>query len=99
MRDAMYADQSKLDQASLVKTAAGLGLDQNSFESCLKSSKYKTGVEHDVQAGSEAGVNGTPTFFINGEFLSGVQSDADFTKIIDRQLSAPGGKALAQASH
>jgi hypothetical protein len=30
--------------------------------------------------------------------LSGVRSDADFTKIIDRQLSAPGGKGSTQAS-
>jgi protein-disulfide isomerase len=98
MHDAMFADQSKLDEAALVKTAAGLGLDQNSFESCLKSGKYKAVVQRDAEAGSQAGVNATPTFFISGEFLSGAQSDADFTKIIDRQLSAPGGKAKAQAS-
>ncbi len=98
MHDAMFADQSKLDQAALVKTAAGLGLDQSSFESCLKSGKYKAVVQRDIEAGSQAGVNATPTFFINGEFLSGAQSEADFAKIIDRQLSAPGGKGLAQAS-
>jgi protein-disulfide isomerase len=98
MHDAMFADQSKLDGAALVKTAAGLGMDQNSFESCLKSGRYKAVVQQDVQAGSEAGVNATPTFFINGEFLSGVRSDADFIKIIDRQLSASGGKSSTHAS-
>src|SRR5215471_13777932 len=87
MHDALLADQSKLDEAALVRTAAGLGMDQNSFASCLKSGKYNATVQQDVQAGSQAGVNATPTFFINGEFLSGVQSDADFTTIIDRQLS------------
>jgi len=98
MHDAMLADQAKLDEAALVKTAAGLGMDQNSFASCLKSGKYKAVVQQDLEAGSQAGVNATPTFFINGEFLSGAQSDADFTKIIDRQLSALGKTALAQAS-
>ncbi len=98
MHDAMFADQSKLDEAALVKTAASLTMDQNSFKSCLQSGKYKAVVQRDVQAGSQAGVNATPTFFINGEFLSGAQSDADFTRIIDRQLSAPGGKGSAQAS-
>jgi protein-disulfide isomerase len=98
MHDAMFADQSKLDETTLVKTAASLGIDQNSFESCLKSGKYKAVVQQDVQTGSQAGVNATPTFLINGEFLSGVRSDADFTKIIDRQLSAPGGKGSTQAS-
>jgi len=98
MHDAMLADQSKLEETALVKTAEGLGLDQNSFAFCLKSGKYKAVVQQDFDAGSHAGVNATPTFFINGEFLSGVQSDADFTKIIDRQLSALGATASAQAS-
>jgi len=55
-------------------------------------------VQRDVQSGSQAGVNATPTFFINGEFLSGAQSDTDFTKIIDRQLSALGAKGPTQTS-
>jgi protein-disulfide isomerase len=98
MHDAMFADQSKLDEAALVKTAAGLGMDNKSFESCLKSGKYEAVVQEDFQAGTEAGVNATPTFFINGEFLSGVQSDADFAQIIDRQLSVLSRKASTQAS-
>jgi protein-disulfide isomerase len=98
MHDAMYADQSKLDETDLLKTAAHLGMDQNSFASCLKSRKYKAAIEQDVQAGSQAGVNATPTFFINGEFLSSGQSDADFTIIIDRQLSASANKSSTRAS-
>jgi len=99
MHDAMFADQSKLDEASLVKTAERLGMDQNSFESCLNSGKYKKLVQKDVEAGSEAGVNATPTFFVNGELIGGVQSDADFEKIIDRQLSAMQVKDSRRASH
>jgi predicted DsbA family dithiol-disulfide isomerase len=76
-----------------VKTAAGLGFDRNWFESCLKSGKYKAVVQQGIQAGSEAGVNATPSFFINGEFLSGVQSDEDFIKMIDQQLSALSKRA------
>jgi protein-disulfide isomerase len=98
MHDAMFADQSQLGEAALVKTAVGLGLDRNSFESCLKSGKYRAAVQQDFQAGSEAGVNATPTFFINGELLSGAQSEAGFSQIIDRQLSALGGKASTQAA-
>jgi protein-disulfide isomerase len=96
MHDRMFADQAALDEAALTKTAAGLGMDQNSFESCLKSNKYKAVVQQDAQAGSEAGVNATPTFFINGESLSGAQSAADFTHIIERQLSALGMRTSTQ---
>lgn len=100
MHDAMFADQSKLNEVDLINTAAGLGLDRTSFEACLKSGRYKTLVQQDVQAGSQAGVNATPTFLVNGEFLSGVPSEADLSRIIDRQLSSLADNELsAQASH
>lgn len=92
MHDAMFADQTKLDEPDLVKTAAGLGMDRNAFASCLKSGKYKDAVAEDIEAGSQAGVNGTPSFFINGEFLSGAQSESDFAAIIDRELASASGK-------
>ena len=98
MHDAMFADQTKLDEADLLRTAARLGLDQNSFDSCLKSGEYKAAVEEDLEAGSQIGVNATPSFFINGEFLNGAQSEADFVAIINRQLAAANGKGSASAS-
>jgi len=99
MHDAMFADQSRLDEANLVNTATDLGLDPSLFSSCLKSGRYKAVVEQDVQAGSQVGVNATPSFFVNGEFLSGVPSEADLAKIIDQQLSSLGDKGSRQASH
>lgn len=98
MHDAMYADQAKLDEVALVQNAAGLGMDEKSFASCLKSGKYKEPVQQDLQAGSEAGVNATPTFFVNGEFLGGAQSVTDFTQIIDRQLATLGKSPVQSAS-
>jgi protein-disulfide isomerase len=97
MHDAMFADQSKLADIDLIKTAADLGMNRGSFESCVKSGEYKAAVQQDLQSGTGAGVNATPTFFINGELLNGAQSEVDFTEIIDRQLSATGGKG-SQAS-
>jgi len=99
MHDAMFADQSKLDEAALAKTAAGLGMDHKSFESCVKSGKYEAVVQQDFQAGAEAGVNATPSFVINGEFLSGVQSEAEFEKIINTQLAAVRDGNSTRASH
>jgi len=97
MHDAMFADQAKLDESGLVKIAASLGLDQNAFESCLKSEKYKAAVQQDADAGAQAGVNATPVFFINGESLNGAQPAEQFTTIIDRQLAA-AGKISVRAS-
>ncbi|MET0623844.1 MAG: thioredoxin domain-containing protein [Pyrinomonadaceae bacterium] len=86
--DLLYADGAKLDAGSLTGYARGLGLDAQRFTSCLASGKFKQAVEEDLQAGSEAGVNGTPAFFINGIFLSGAQPAAAFEKIIDAELAA-----------
>ena len=88
--DSLFADQSKLDEASLVRRAQNLDLEETVFRSCLSSGKF----EHDIQAnreeGATAGVTGTPVYFINGVFLSGAQSQAEFEKVIDAQLAAPG---------
>jgi protein-disulfide isomerase len=98
MHDAMFGDQSKLDETALTKTAGGLGMDQNAFESCLKSGKYRAAVQQDEQAGTEAGVTGTPTFLINGEFLSGAQSEGQFEKVIESELASSGSRNSIQAS-
>lgn len=98
MHDAMFADGAKLDEAGLIKVAAGLGMDQNSFESCMKSAMYKTLVQQDAAAGSHAGVEATPAFFINGEFLSGARPEDDFAGIIDRQLASAAGKNTVRAA-
>jgi protein-disulfide isomerase len=94
MHDAMFAEGAKLDEAGLVKSATALGMDQSSFESCLKSAKYKGVVQQDIEAGAQAGVEATPAFFINGEFLNGARPEADFAEIIDRQLAAATGNAV-----
>src|SRR3989442_1515172 len=85
--DALLADQSKLDEAGLVKTAQTLGLNEKSFQTCLTGGKFKAQIEQDVQEGTQAGVSGTPGFFINGEFVNGTQTEAEFEKIIERELA------------
>jgi len=94
--DALFADQSKLKEAEPAAHARTLGLDENSFQSCLASGKYKAKVEADLQDGSKAGVAGTPGFFINGVFLSGAQPQSAFEKIIDNQLALLGNQRSMQ---
>jgi len=96
--DALFADQSNLDEAGLAKTAQNLGLDEKSFQSCLTQRKFKFNVEQDVQEGTNAGVSGTPGFFINGEFLSGAQPQAEFEKLIERELAISGIRNTVRAS-
>lgn len=84
--DKLFASQSKLADADLKQDAAELGLDTAKFDACVDSHKYRKQIEADVQAGQEAGVDGTPAFFINGRLISGAQPYDVFKKVIDEEL-------------
>lgn len=83
----MYANQSKLTVDDLIKTASSLGMNQDSFASCLKADTYKKAIQQDLEAGQKAGVTGTPAFFINGRFLNGSVPEVQFEAIIDSELA------------
>jgi protein-disulfide isomerase len=51
--DALFADQSKLDEAALIAQARVLGLNERSFQSCLTSGKFKAKIEETCK--TEAG--------------------------------------------
>ncbi len=84
--DRLFTDPGKLSVAELKKTAADLGLDSTRFNTCVDEHRYKSVVDADAQAGTEAGVSGTPAFFINGRMLSGAQPFDAFKRIIDEEL-------------
>ena len=96
--DALFADQSKLDEAGLTQTARGLGLDDKLFQSCLKAGRFKSQIEQDVQEGTKAGVAGTPGFFVDGVFVNGAQPEAEFERIIDYELTAIASRNPTRAS-
>lgn len=85
--DLLFNNQAKLDAASLTDYARSLKLDGAKFEQCLASGKYKGDIERDVQEGIQAGVTGTPAFFINGVFLNGAQSTESFVRVIEEELA------------
>ena len=60
--DALFANQTKLDEPSLNSLAQTLALDVNSFQSCLSSGEYKTQILRDQDDGRKAGVSSTPGF-------------------------------------
>jgi len=84
--DRLFQDPSKLGPSELKRDAADLGLDTAKFDGCVDSHKLKAIVDADLQAGQEAGVDGTPAFFINGRMVSGAQPFDVFKRIIDEEL-------------
>lgn len=67
--------------------ASQLGLNQSQFDSCLSAGKFKDAVTKDIDEGSAAGVNGTPTFFVNGTAIVGAQPYSAFKAAIDAELA------------
>lgn len=69
--DKLYQNQVSIDDTSFEKFAYQLNLDATQFHTCLVTHKYAKHVAEDYQAGLDAGVRGTPTFFINGNRIPG----------------------------
>lgn len=87
MHDEMFADQAKLEEPSLIEKAKKSGLDEAKFKECLTSGKFKAIVEADVKLGESLGIKATPTFFINGQMLSGALPIESFSEVIDAELA------------
>jgi protein-disulfide isomerase len=86
--DILFANSTALDPTNLKKFAADLKLDTGRFDTCLEGSKYASAVAKDQAEGTQAGVGGTPAFFIDGRPLSGAQPFASFQDLIEEALEA-----------
>jgi protein-disulfide isomerase len=66
MHDLLFENQDALEDADLLRYAASLSLDGDRFATDLSTGVYTARVRGDFRSGVRSGVNGTPTFFING---------------------------------
>jgi protein-disulfide isomerase len=66
MHDLLYENQKRLRDADLHGYAETLGLDTERFDKELAEHVHAARVREDFMSGVRSGVNGTPTFFING---------------------------------
>lgn len=71
---------------NLTRIAEEAGLEKNEFSQCMRAEKYKSAVLADVEDGKKAGVEGTPTVFINGRKMSGAQTFAEYKKAMEEEL-------------
>ncbi len=71
MASLLYENQEELDDHSLGRYARKAGLDLKRFRKELSSGVHAARVRADYLGGIRSGVNGTPTFFINGKRYEG----------------------------
>jgi len=83
--DAQGTDNG-IKRENLEKLAQEMGCDMTKFKEALDSHKHKAQIDADVAVASQASINGTPAFAINGYFISGAQPYAAFKGAIQRAL-------------
>lgn len=86
MHDKMFENQTGLSVSNLKNYAAEIGLEAESFNSCLDSAKMAGRVSSDASLGLRIGVNGTPTFYINGTRYQNMPI-IQFRQAIDAELA------------
>ena len=71
MHDIIYDRQLELSRSAFVKFAEQLGLDVSLFKTHLHDHSMVEKIESHFESGIRSGVNGTPSFFINGRKYNG----------------------------
>jgi NhaA family Na+:H+ antiporter len=86
MCDYLFDHQDHLDADHLVEYAEKIGLDVERFSRELRDGVYAGKVNEDFLSGVRGGVNGTPTFYINGERYDGPWDLESLTEEIEKPL-------------
>lgn len=90
--DLLFQNQSYFDNSVsdtdakkfMINNAKQVGLDTTKFASCIDSDAAFNRVERDVELGRRLGLEGTPTFFIDGKKLVGPQTCQTFQELINK---------------
>lgn len=85
--DQIFHNQAQLGKDNYKLWAQELGLDVGQWVDCFLTNKFQDEIEHDIKEGKAANVQGTPTFFINGEMMVGAQPYSEFEKAIENKLN------------
>jgi protein-disulfide isomerase len=86
MHDLLYENQDRLDDALLLGLAQKLHLDPAELGEALESKEFEPRVRADFNGGVRSGVNGTPTFFLNGQRHDGPYDFDSLVEAVDRVL-------------
>lgn len=88
MHDLLYENPRAHSRKDLLGYAKRLGLDIKKFTKALDSGKYAKRVRAQMALSKKRGVEGTPTFFVNGQKIEGAAPINSFEKLIDANLTS-----------
>jgi protein-disulfide isomerase len=87
MHDLLYENQDRLHGELFMDLAQQLDLDADALAADLKAKKFVPRIKSDFSSGVRSGVNGTPTFFINGQRHDGSYDYDSLVAAIDEALA------------
>jgi protein-disulfide isomerase len=92
MHDLLFINQSDWPSGAardnIFGYAESLGLDMDQFEQDIDSDEVKDKVSDDRTSGQRAKISGTPSFFLNGQYIENPRSYNDFAELIRNEFSS-----------
>jgi len=88
--DLLFQNQSELGRDLFMRIGRELELDMEAFTACVDENRYENEVLDDYYAGDALGITGTPSFYINGQIVSGALPYERFERIILAELARLG---------
>lgn len=88
--DLLFQNQNELGRDLFMRIGREIGLDMEAFTVCVDENRYENEVMDDYYAGDALGITGTPSFYINGQIVSGALPYERFERIILAELNRLG---------
>ncbi len=89
LHDRMFANHTKLTRENILAWAKEFGCNMPKFTADMDSAKTKAQIARDLKQGEEAGVEGTPSIFVNGKHYNGSLALQPFSEILRAELKGP----------
>lgn len=86
MHDQLFENQSRLSNALFLELAENLDLSPTELQAAVAGRIYREQVRQEVSGGIRSGVNGTPTFFINGQRHNGPHDFDTLSRVIEEVI-------------
>ena len=86
IHDLIYVNQNQIGMPLLIELTKALELSVPALEAALKAGTYRSIIQADIKGGESSGVDGTPTFYINGQLYEGAFELDEMIRAIEQHL-------------
>ncbi|QNP47190.1 DsbA family protein [Diaphorobacter aerolatus] len=84
--DALYENQRSLGESFYVELVNSLGLSSDDLKQAMQTDAFEQRIRRDIDSGLRSGVNGTPTFYVNGERFDTPGGFNDLPQVLEEML-------------